>query len=122
MPFTVEGKVEKFASIHPARILLRGPAGLPIKGVVRIIPEKKYPFTLKEITDARGKNITYSLEEIHNETSAEYLLTVINTRDTQGTYHEVIALPTDLDMRPEIKIWVYGELAAPLSGKKETPQ
>ncbi len=122
IPFTVEGRVEKFASISPARILLRGPTGFPIKGVVRIIPEKKYPFTLSEVSDAKGKNISYSLEKIQNETAEEYLLTVINTRDTQGNYHEVITLPTDMDQRPEIKIWVYGELAAPLPEKKETVQ
>ncbi len=120
--FVIEGTVEKFASITPARIILRGPAGFPIKGTVRIIPEKKYPFTLAELADAKGKNVTYSLEKIQSETTEEYLLTVINNQAAKGTYHEVVVFPTDLNMRPEIRIWVYGELSDPLPGKEETTQ
>ncbi len=112
--------MEKFASISPARILLRGPAGLPVKGTVRIIPEKKHPFTLAEISEAKGKNITYSLEKIQGDGTEEYLLTVINTRLAKGTYYETVVLPTDLEKRPDIKIWIYGDLSDPLSEKKET--
>ncbi len=118
IPLTVEGNVEKFATITPARIILRGPAGYPIKGTVRIVAEKKYPFTLPELDHFKGKNITYSLEKIQKETGNEYLLTVINARAVKGNYHEVIVLPTTLEKHPKIKIWVYGELSDPLPGKK----
>jgi len=115
----IEGAVEKFASVTPARILLRGPAGFPIKGTVRIVPEKKYPFTLAELPETQGKNIFYTLEKIQEDAEESYLLTVTNTRTGGGTYHEVVVLPTTLENRPEIKIWVYGNLSEPLPGKKE---
>ena len=117
--FSIQGQVEKIATITPTRVLLKGPAGFPIKGVVRIIPEKKYPFTLAEIKDIKGENIQYSLEKMKTDASEEYLLTVVNMKEKKGRYYETIRIPTDLEKRPEIKIWIYGDLTDPLPGNKQ---
>jgi hypothetical protein len=116
--FTIQGQVEKIATITPARILLKGPAGFPIKGTARIVPEKKYPFSLSEITDAKGENIQYSIEKLKANPTDEYLVTVVNTQGKKGRYYETLRIPTDLDKVPEIKIWIYGDLTESLPGKK----
>lgn len=107
------GKVEKFATISPKRIKLIGEAGKEIKGYVRIIPEKKYPFKLVEQKEVQGKNISYTIERVVAETGEEYLLTVKNLKQVKGRYFETITMKTDTMIQPEIKIRIYGNISEP---------
>ena len=107
------GKVEKFATISPKRVKLTGEAGKEIKGYVRIIPEKKYPFKLVEQKEGQGKNISYTIERVVAETGEEYLLTVKNLKQTKDRYFETITIKTDTMIQPEIKIRIYGNITEP---------
>lgn len=107
---TIFGNVEKFASIVPKSIVLRGAAGKRLSGSATIIPEEKYPFKIVETTAKIGENINYKLEEIKRSKRSEYLLTVENLKKTKGRYFDVIILKTTSKIRPEIKIKVYGNI------------
>ncbi len=107
------GKVEKFATISPTRVRLTGKAGKEIKTFVRIIPKKKYPFKLAAQKEARGKNISYTIEQVAAQTGEEYLLTVKNLKHVKSRYSETITLKTDSRVYPEIKIRVYGNIIEP---------
>ena len=108
----ISGPVEKFATIRPKHISLRGYAGDPIKGQVSIISEKKYPFKILDARAQDGKNINFQLDEVKKNNGQAYELTVENRREKSGRYYDTIILKTDSEVRPEIKVRVYGYLRA----------
>ncbi len=103
----VTGPVEKFVTLVPRRLVLRGKTGKPLTGTVKIIPEKKYPFTLEETEGSSGENLRYVLRKVDSEQPETYLLTVENLRKKVGSYQEKIHLKTNHKLQPEIKISVY---------------
>jgi hypothetical protein len=106
----IAGKVEKFVTVIPRAVSLRGFVGDPIKKSVSIIPEEKYKF---KITNARAKNgkfIDFELEEIKGAKRTEYSLTVRNLRKEKGRYSDLIILETDSKIRPNVNVRVYGYL------------
>ena len=106
----IAGKVEKFVTVIPRAVSLRGFVGDPIKKSVSIIPEEKYKF---KITNARAKNgkfIDFELEEIKGARRTEYSLTVRNLRKEKGRYSDLIILETDSKIRPNVNVRVYGYL------------
>ena len=116
---TVSGKVENFVTIVPKRATLRGFPGDKIKSTVKIIPEKKYPFGISDVTATNGKYIRYSLEKNKSSETMEYVLTVENLKNDAGRYFDTIKLKTDSKIRPEIKIYVYGYISnRPENSKK----
>ena len=108
----ISGPVEKFATIRPKHVSLRGFTGDPIKGQVSIIPEKKYPFKILEVQAKDGKNINFQLDEVKNSKGQAYELKVENLREKTGRYYDTIILKTDSKVRPELKVRVYGNLRA----------
>jgi len=88
-------------------------AGKEIKGSVRIIPRKKYPFKLVEKKEVRGKNISYAIERIDTEAGEEYLLTVKNLKQVKGRFFETITMKTDNMIKPKIKIRINGYITDP---------
>ena len=108
---TVSGNVENFVTIVPKRATLRGFPGDKIKSTVKIIPEKKYPFEISDVTAITGKYIRYSLEKNNSSENMEYVLTVENLKNDTGRYFDTIKLTTDSKIRPEIKIYVYGYIS-----------
>jgi hypothetical protein len=110
---TVTGPVEKFVTLIPRRLVLRGEKGKPLTGTVKIIPEKKYPFTLEETEGSFGKNLRYVLRKVDSEQPETYLLTVENLRKKVGSYQEEIHLKTNHELHPEIKIKVYVNIFKP---------
>jgi len=108
----VSGPVEKFATIRPKHISLRGYAGDPIKGQVSIISEKKYPFKILDARAQDGKNIKFQLDEVKKSNGPAYELKVENLREKTGRYYDTIILKTDSKVRPELKVRVYGNLRA----------
>lgn len=116
---TIMGNVEQFVDIVPKRVVLRGFAGNPIKAKVKIIPKDKYPFTVKKAKATNKKNIAFTLEKTNSSEKMEYVLKVENLKKTKGRYVDAIKLKTDSKIRPEIKIYVIGNI---LDGPKNEKQ
>ena len=115
---TISGNVEQFVEIVPKRVVLRGVASNPIKAKVKIIPKAKYPFTIKKAKASNTKNITFTLEKTKNAERMEYHLLVENLKKTKGRYADTIRLKTDSKIRPEIKIYVIGNILDGPENKK----
>ena len=92
---TVFGMVEKFVTIIPKNVILRGFVGGQLKTTVKIIPEEKYPFKIIESKAINGKNISFKLEEHKLSKGMEYVLTVENLKKDKGRYSDNISLKTD---------------------------
>lgn len=116
---TVTGNVDKFVTIDPKRISLRGVAGNRIKSIVRIVPEEKYPFKITESQASNGKNIRFKLQKLNNTKKEEYMLLVENLKKDKGRYVDTIKLKTDSKIKPEIKIYVYGYILDQPKNKKK---
>ena len=106
---TMTGKVERFASVTPPRVVLRGDAGEKIRAMATIVPEKRFPFKVVDVKVRNGGNIRYDL--IAPQDDAEgYRLEVENLKTTPGRYYSSIELITDSRIRPKITIAVYGHI------------
>ena len=127
---TISGTVEKFVTISPRMVRLTGNMGQPIQSTVKIIPQKKYPFSILSVKAKNGKNIRYSLDEINSHKTPykhkapykndknkngkkEYLLHVKNIKTTAGMYRDFIILKTDSKIQPEIPIMVFARIINP---------
>ena len=108
----ISGPVEKFATIRPQHISLRGYAGDPIKSKVTIIPEKKYAFRILNARAINGDNINIKLDEVKKSGGQAYELNVENLKNETGRYYDTIILTTDSQIRPELSVRVYGYLRA----------
>jgi len=106
----ISGTVDKFATIRPKHVSLRGYAGDPIQGVVTIVSEKKYPFKILDARAQNGKNIKFQLDEVKNSKGRAYELKVENLSQKTGRYYDTIILKTDSKIRPELNVRVYGYL------------
>lgn len=106
----ISGQVENFATIRPQSVSLRGYVGDSIKGMISIIPEKKYPFKILNAKAQSGKNVNVQLDETTNSNGTAYELKVENLRQKSGRYYDTIILETDSKIRPELNVRVYGYL------------
>ena len=106
----ISGQVETFVTIRPRHANMRGIVGDPIKNTVTIIPEKKYPFKIINLSAKDGKNIKYQLEETTVSDTAAYKLNIENLKTDAGRYYDTIILETDSKIRPQLSVRVYGHL------------
>ncbi len=106
----ISGPVEKFATIRPQHVSLRGYAGDSIKSKVTIIPEKKYPFKILDARAQKGENINIQLAEVKKSSGQAWELKVENLRQKAGRFYDTIILKTDSDVRPQLNVRVYGYL------------
>ena len=106
----ISGQVEKFVTIRPRHVNLRGYAGDSIKTLVTVIPEKKYPFKILKVSAKDGKNIKFQLDEVQSSANGAYALKVENLKPDTGRYYDTIFLETDSKIRPKISVRVYGNL------------
>ncbi len=106
----ISGQVDNFATIRPQSLSLRGYVGDSIKGMISIIPEKKYPFKILNAKAQSGKNVNVQLDETTNSNGTAYELKVENLRQKSGRYYDTIILETDSKIRPELNVRVYGYL------------
>jgi hypothetical protein len=111
--------VEKFVTIRPSQVRLRGFTGDEIKRKVTIIATPKYPFKIVKVRARDGKDISYQLSEEKSETGKKYALMVENKRTQQGNYFDIITLETDSKIRPELHIRVYGQLRQQTAKEKK---
>ena len=110
MDLTISGQVEKFVTIRPKHINLRGYTGDSIKALVSIMPEEKYPFKILKISAKDGKNIKFQVDEVETSANGAYELKVENLKPNPGRYYDTIFLETDSKTRPKISVRVYGNL------------
>ena len=106
----ISGAVEKFATIRPQHVSLRGYAGDSIKSKVTIIPEKKYPFKILNAQAQKGENINIVLAEVKKSGGQAWELEVKNLKKKTGRFYDTIVLTTDSKVRPQLNIRVYGYL------------
>ena len=85
---------------------------MPIRSTVKIIPEKKYPFSILSVKAKNGAHILYSLHKIKGKKKG-YLLYVRNILKKAGFYRDSIILKTDSKIQPEIPIMVYARIIDP---------
>ena len=111
----ISGAVEKFATIRPQHVSLRGYAGDSIKSMVTIIPEKKYPFKILDARAQKGENINIVLAEVKKSGGQAWELKVENLRKKTGRFYDTIVLTTDSKVRPQLNVRVYGYLREPKS-------
>jgi hypothetical protein len=110
LDLVITGQVEKFVTIRPKHINLRGYTGDSIKGSVSVIPEKKYPFKILNVSAKDGNNIKFQLEEVELSANGAYELKVENLKQDTGRYFDTIILETDSEIRPQLSVRVYGNL------------
>jgi hypothetical protein len=110
LDLVITGPVEKFVTINPRHVNLRGFVGDSIKASVILIPEKKYPFKILNVRARNGKNISYRLEEIKQSDNTAYEIEVQNLKQDTGRYYDTIILETDSKIRPQLDVRVYGYL------------
>jgi hypothetical protein len=106
----ISGQVEKFVTIRPQHANIRGFVGDPIKDIVTIIPEKKYPFKILNVRAKDGKYIKYQLEETKESDNTVYELKIENLKQDAGRYTDSIILETDSKIEPQLNVRVYGYL------------
>lgn len=107
---TITGKVETFVQINPASAILKGSQSDEIKTEIAITPNKGRPFKILEVKTKEGKNISCELKETKAADGLQYILTVVNLSKDKGIYNDTIFLKTDSEVKPEIKIYVSGEI------------
>ncbi len=106
----ISGPVEKFVTIRPEHVSLRGYAGDSIKSKVTIIPEKKYPFIILDARAQKGENINIVLAEVKKSSGPAWELRIENLKKTTGRFYDTIVLTTDSKVRPQLNVRVYGYL------------
>ena len=108
---SVSGMVNGYIDITPDRVRLVGRMGESLSQKVRIIPQKDYPFTIKEVKARSGENIRLAIEPEGKKPPKEgYLLTVTSTRKDEGSFGDFIVVQTNLKEKPTIGIPVSGRL------------
>ncbi len=107
---TVQGEVEKFATIEPKRVVLLGVVGENIEQTVTITPETKKPFKILKVAPMGEANIKCELKKTDVSGRTVYELKVVNTRDKPGRYHERLSLITDRSDHTPISIIVSGHI------------
>ena len=110
IPISGDIRAPEIASIRPRYLTLTGSAGKPLKGVVKIIPDDKYPFSITEVKPRDGKNIKCTLKEVEASGKSIYVLTVENLKKEKGRYYDTINLKTDRKDHPGIRISVSGRI------------
>ena len=109
----ITGKVERFATIKPKHVNLRGYVGDSLATKVSITPDTKYPFKITNAHAQDGKNIKFQLKEVKDSANGAYELQVENLKQETGRYVDMIFLDTDSKIRPQLSIRVYGNLRPP---------
>ncbi len=107
---TIRGHVNNFVTIQPSRVRMTGAAGDEIRSTVKVIPEEQYPFKILETKTLKEDNIKVTLDEVKEGKEIEYHVTVENLKNKRARYFDAVILKTDSDIRPEIKISVYGNI------------
>jgi hypothetical protein len=115
----VSGPVDRFATITPRTLSLRGMSGETLRGTVSIVPEEKYPFKILGAHPLEGK-LKLQLNEAQEGGKSAYALVVENLKSDAGSYNDIVRLKTDNPLQPEMDVRVFIYLRAQPSSEKKT--
>ena len=115
---TIVGSVDRFATITPRMLSLRGVSGETLQGSVSIVPEEKYPFKILETYALDGK-LKVQLGPAARDGRTAYALQVENLRTEAGSYQDTVRVKTDHPLQPEMDVRVYVYLRAQSSFEKK---
>lgn len=115
---TIAGSVDRFATITPRMLSLRGVSGETMRGSVHIVPEEKYPFQILETYPVEGK-LKVQVDEVTQDGRKAYALNVENLRTEAGSYNDTVRMKTDHPLQPEMDVRVYVYLRAQPSFEKK---
>jgi hypothetical protein len=116
---TITGAVDRFATITPRMLSLRGMSGETLRGSVHIVPEEKYPFKILGTYPLEGK-LRVQLDEVIQDGKTAYALMVENLKTDAGSYNDTVRVKTDNPLQPEMDVRVYVYLRAQPSFEKKT--
>ena len=102
----VKGPVDKFATINPRMLNLRGNAGEALEGTVSVAAKE-------------GKNIRVALNETKEGGKTAYMLVVKNLKADAGSYTDTVVLKTDSKLQPELDVRVYTYLRSQPPAEKK---
>ena len=110
----IKGTVDKFIEeTEPLFARLKGIAGEKMETEATITPSIKYPFKIIDLKTQKKENIDVVLKQSKEKTgSIKHILKIENVRKTPGHYHDIISVRTDSPVRPELKIFVFGDIGA----------
>ena len=114
----VAGHVDRFVTIEPRMLNLRGTAGDKLSGTLTVVPEEKYPFHLTAV-QAREGRVKATLSENRSEGKPSYAIRVENTKTDAGSFSDTLVLKTDSPLQPELEVRVYVYLRAAESAEKK---
>jgi hypothetical protein len=103
---TVKGTVEQIAEIEPKRVLMEGASGEQLSAEVAIIPNPKYPFSIKGFEIQEGRGLKCELKGSCKAGAKRCLIKVENTQSEKGRFNDTIIVQTDNAVKPEIPIRV----------------
>lgn len=106
----ISGKVTKFATVSPPRIQLKNSGNNYMEGSTVIMPEKKYPFKIRDIKARDGRYISYDFREIEKDKNIAYIIKVKSKTNTRKYIRDILFIETDSDVQPEIPIRVRGRI------------
>jgi hypothetical protein len=112
----IRGDVKEFATIQPSRVRMAGKVGDDVSTTVTVTPAEEFPFSVLEVKPLKEGNVKVELEEAPESEEAarkQYKVTVTNLKQEKARYFDTIVLKTDSDVRPELKISVYGNIFDP---------
>jgi hypothetical protein len=99
--------VEKFATIEPSRVSLRGEIGEALEAQVVITPQPQYPFKILNVKSHRGDQIEVSYASSPLRDGA-YVINVKNLVNLQKRYTDVIEIETDSEVNAKLFVRVTG--------------
>lgn len=112
----IRGEVKEFATIKPNRVRMAGKVGDEVSSTVTVTPAEEFPFSVLEIKPLKEGNVKVEIaEEPASEADSRkrYKVTVTNLKQEKARYFDTIVLKTDSEVRPELKISVYGNIFDP---------
>ena len=107
----VKGKVHAYIPLTPNRVQLRGRVGEQVQKTVHIERLKAHPFRVKAIKARDGKHLRFELKE-GDAGKDGYRLVVTNTMQQAGSYHDIITIETDSEVKPTLRIPVTARILA----------
>jgi len=113
----VFGQVKGYISVSPSFIRLMGATDQKVRAKVTLLPEKEYPFTIKQVKAKEGDFIQFDLKPLGEDPARQgYELLVWNTRTEEGTYRDFVMVETDLKEKPTLSIPVSAKIFGPVKG------
>ena len=110
LTIVILGQVENFAIITPRHVKLTAKAGDKKKVSVVVLPEEKYPFKIISAAADKGQFIRFDIKDVKKANRDAYVITIENTKTTEGRFFDTIKLKIDSNVRQNLDIWVFGNI------------